>query len=163
MQDDAGVRKATSGRSLAGRVVALIAALAAVACGPQDDGRPATPTEPRMTQGASPSTPTMTASSAPTPQPSPSREPGFQATGNLTRDNPGQPPGVWVLVYDAPGSAARTTELEFVDESECLQEGSAVPCASLRVGDRVRVQGDSVNGAVRVVSIQILQRASPQR
>lgn len=139
--------------------VAVIAALAAVAC--DDATTTASPTAPPATQEPT-AMPTASPTSSPTTQPTASPEPGFDATGNLTRDNPGQPPGVWVLVYEAPGAPALTVELAFGDESECLSEGGAVPCEGLSAGDRVRVVGAEVDGVVRVLTLDVIERATAQ-
>ena len=80
---------------------------------------------------------------------SPTIEPGpgiaFSAEGNATRNNPGQKPNVWYLLYEKPGAPGLSVELD-------LNSVSA-PYISLEQGERVRVVGTLVGSIVIVNSI----------
>jgi hypothetical protein len=80
----------------------------------------------------------------------------FEAVGTLTRDNPGQPPGVWVLVYETAGAPALGARLVFTAESKCRSLTQVLRCDDLQVGARVRVEGEDLDGHVRVATLEVL-------
>ena len=83
----------------------------------------------------------------------------FDETGNLVVDTPGLPPGVWHLVYEAPGAPALTAALEFTAQSQCLlATGAAFSCDELDVGVRARVEGQQLpDGSVRVLRVHLIE------
>jgi hypothetical protein len=76
----------------------------------------------------------------------------FNKIGHLVKDNPGLKPGVWFLVYEAPGAPALTQELSFDIESVCSANGRTGKCPDilLPLSSLIRVEGDLYNGVVRV-------------
>ena len=142
---------------LAPAVTATVVAVALLSCGDREipSAPTATPTQPAPT-------PAMPIATQPTPTPTPTPATPtvspiitFRQSGTVVRDNPGMPPGVWVLVYEAPGAPALTAELAFTSASVCTSAGATVRCADLGVGDRVRVEGERVGSTVRVVTLEI--------
>lgn len=77
----------------------------------------------------------------------------FSETGNLVRDNPGAPPGVWQLVYEKPGAPALTVSLDF----------SGFASTTLVQGARVHVWGTLLGSTVHVLSLTAASSSSPQR
>lgn len=69
----------------------------------------------------------------------------FSAEGNVARNNPGQRPDIWYLIYEKPGAPGLSVELD-------LHSVSA-PYISLEQGERVRVTGTLDGSVVRVESI----------
>jgi len=69
----------------------------------------------------------------------------FSTDGNLTRNNPGQKPDVWYLVYEKPGSPGLSVELDL--------NSVAAPYISLTQGTRVHVTGTLRGSMVTVQSI----------
>jgi hypothetical protein len=69
----------------------------------------------------------------------------FSADGNVTRDNPGQKPGAWYLVYEKPGAPGLSAELDL--------NSAAAPHIGLAQGERVHVEGVLRGDAVIVSSI----------
>jgi hypothetical protein len=69
----------------------------------------------------------------------------FSADGNLARNNPGQTPNVWYLVYEGPGAPALTVALDL----SVLETSST----ALAVGDRVHVEGTRKDDVVMVNAI----------
>lgn len=67
----------------------------------------------------------------------------FAEDGNVVRDNPGQRPGVWYLVYEKPGQPGLSVELDL----------SRTVIPSLVQGQRVHVEGTRSGGVVAVESI----------
>jgi hypothetical protein len=63
----------------------------------------------------------------------------FSADGNLTRNNPGQKPDVWFLIYEKPGSPGLSVELDL--------NSVVAPYISLTQGERVQVTG-TLRGSV---------------
>jgi hypothetical protein len=108
------------------------------------------------------STPTVSTSPSPSPSPTiaepptPAPQIDFERTGNLVRDNPGLPPGLWFLLCEQPGAAALTVELEFAAESSCVSEAQAIACDALEPGSRVVVAGVLSEERVRVVRLEVL-------
>ncbi|MDO9445928.1 MAG: hypothetical protein Q7K37_11485 [Dehalococcoidia bacterium] len=133
----------------------VLSLLAAVSCGSQDGGN----TGATATVIATAS-PTPTASTSPSPTvaepPAPTPQIDFERTGNLVRDNPGLPPGVWFLLYEEPGAPALTAELEFAAESSCVAEAQVIPCDALEPGSRVVVAGVQSGQRVRVVRLDVI-------
>lgn len=76
----------------------------------------------------------------------------FNKIGHLVKDNPGLKPGVWFLVYEAPGAPALTQELLFDKDSVCITNGQTGECPDvlLPLSSFIRVEGDLYNGVVRV-------------
>ncbi len=81
----------------------------------------------------------------------------FEETGNLTRNIPGQPENVWLLIYERPGAPALTVELEFISKSECFNP-ERVSCdqIKLNIGDRASVKGNKQNNKVVASTLEIL-------
>ncbi len=79
----------------------------------------------------------------------------FDRTGNLVRDNPGLPLGVWFLLYEAPGAPALTAELMFTTASQCIADGASMDCDDIEVGTRARVRGAEVDGVVQVATLEV--------
>lgn len=52
----------------------------------------------------------------------------FEETGTLTRNSPGLTPGVWYLLYEAPGQPGLTMRLSFDDDSRCFDGTDRGPC-----------------------------------
>lgn len=83
----------------------------------------------------------------------------FEETGNVVRDSPGLPPGVWHLVYEAPGAPALTVALEFTAQSECLlATGEPFSCDEIEVGTRASFEGRFVaEDTVRVLRLRAVE------
>lgn len=145
-------------------LIAALSALLLVACS-DDDGGSATPSPTSTSSTASTPTAeptssvTATATAIATSSPVPTGAAGieFERHGNLMRDNPGFPPGVWVLSYEQPGAPALSAQLEFDDASECTDhDHRVIDCAALEVGMRVEVKGlDLGDGVVRVLRLEV--------
>jgi hypothetical protein len=129
--------------------------LIAVACAGENGGSPNVTATVIATMN---STPTVSTSPSPTVAEPPTTTPqiDFERTGNLVRNNPGLPPGVWFLLYEEPGATALTVELEFAAESSCVIEVQATACDVLEPGSRVVVAGVRSEGHVRVVRLEVL-------
>lgn len=69
----------------------------------------------------------------------------FSSEGNATRNNPGQKPNVWYLIYERPGSPALSLELDL--------NSVQAPYINLSQGERVHVTGTVRNGVLVVQSI----------
>ena len=81
----------------------------------------------------------------------------FAHEGNLVKDNPGLVAGVWHLVYEEPGSPARTVPLVFDHDSRCGSESMLMMCnISFEQGERVRIEGVIAGDAVRVQKLLYL-------
>jgi hypothetical protein len=72
----------------------------------------------------------------------------FSSEGNVTRNNPGQKPDIWYLVYERPGSPALSFELDL--------HSAEVSISSLSQGTRVQVTGTVHNDVLLVSSILIV-------
>ena len=79
----------------------------------------------------------------------------FNKTGNIVRDNPGYPEGVWVFTYEEPGSPALWKVLSFTDNSICINEEETV-CNpdELSSGSRVSIEGIEREDEVEVVTLK---------
>ncbi len=60
-------------------------------------------------------------------------KPSFNVDGTVTRNNPGQEPDVWYLVYEEPGSPGLSVSLDMSATTE--------PGVELTPGERVHVEG----------------------
>ncbi|MDD4531520.1 MAG: hypothetical protein PHH21_02315, partial [Candidatus Pacebacteria bacterium] len=78
----------------------------------------------------------------------------FSRTGNLVIDNPGMEPGIWYLVYEAPGSPANSAKLSFDSKSVCRNQNNS--CLDLVVGEKVSVKGIKDGDAVAVREMEFL-------
>jgi len=78
----------------------------------------------------------------------------FSRTGNLVIDNPGLEPGIWYLVYEAPGSPANSAKLSFDSKSVCRNQNNS--CLDLVVGEKVSVKGIKDGDAVTVREMEFL-------
>lgn len=67
----------------------------------------------------------------------------FSEDGVVTRNNPGQKPDVWYLIFEMPGSPALSVELKF----------GSMAAPSLFQGDRVHVEGSREGSVISVTSI----------
>ncbi len=83
----------------------------------------------------------------------------FQKVGNITRDNPGFPAGVWHLTYEAPGEPALTKALIFTDETVCIAGGETGICdpERMEVGARVEIEGKEKEEGVEVMVLRFLE------
>ncbi len=80
----------------------------------------------------------------------PSNNTSFSAEGNVTRNNPGQKPDIWYLVYETPGKPSLSVELDL--------NSATNPYIELTQGERVRVEG-ILSGDV--VTVKTITQASP--
>jgi len=80
----------------------------------------------------------------------------FARVGNLTKNN-----GEWNLVYEEPGKPALTAELEFDNNSLCLESFEKKTCSSeyWEVGDRAEILGERQGEVVVVSSLRIVDEA----
>ena len=78
----------------------------------------------------------------------------FEESGHLVKDNPGLKPGIWYLVYEAPGAPALTVELLFDQNSYCVYDGTQGTCSDVLLPSSAltEIKGFEENGVVRVVS-----------
>ncbi|MFA7286808.1 MAG: Gmad2 immunoglobulin-like domain-containing protein [Patescibacteria group bacterium] len=85
----------------------------------------------------------------------------FQQEGNLVKDGPGFKPGVWYLIYEAPGQPGLSVELSFDANSTCviLEKSSACQLSDLQIGDRAAVEGYILESLVNVEKIIVISRA----
>ena len=76
----------------------------------------------------------------------------FDRTGHLVIDNPGLKPGVYYLIYEAPGAPALTVELIFDADSVCEFSGTQSECPGiiLVASSLTRVRGTIEEDSVRV-------------
>ena len=79
----------------------------------------------------------------------------FNEVGNIVRNNPGYPEGVWFLVYEEPGSPALSKALSFTDDSLCIkEEGFICDPDELEEGERVEIEGVDKEGEVEVMTLR---------
>lgn len=86
----------------------------------------------------------------------------FDETGNLVKDNPGLPQGVWHFVYELPGQPGIMTALQFDEKSLCQRNGKAEVCdiSKFAEGDRVNIKGTRDGSGVLVRNLSFLQSSS---
>lgn len=82
----------------------------------------------------------------------------FKEIGNIVRDNPGYPEGVWFLVYEEPGSPAVSKALLFTDESLCVKDEQKFICdpEGFENGERLEVEGLKEDNEVKVITLKHL-------
>lgn len=86
-------------------------------------------------------------------------EDSFRQDGNLIKDNPGLPPGVWYLSFDSPGKAGNIVPLDFSQATYCTKgDGTVCTPESLTQGMRVRILGTEEGKSVMVRRIEILAK-----
>ncbi len=83
----------------------------------------------------------------------------FREIGNITRDNPGYPDGVWHLLYERPGEPALNEPLVFTNKSTCVAGGETGICDSDRfeVGAKVEIKGKIKDEGVEVETLKFLE------
>ena len=85
----------------------------------------------------------------------------FSASGNLAKNNPGQKPDVWYLVYEEPGAPGLTVELQFDNNSSCITSTTTVPCATImsndyfQSGEKVSIKGTKKDSVVLVSELTV--------
>ncbi len=89
--------------------------------------------------------------------PAPTAAADFSVTGNLLRDNPGLPPGVWHVSYEAPGQPGLVQPLIITEESRCEIDDIIGSCdsAQLTPGDRVSIEGTETEDGVLVQWLRV--------
>ncbi len=85
-------------------------------------------------------------------------EDSFRQDGNLIKDNPGLPPGVWYLSFDSPGKAGNIVPIVLTSTYCTDIDGSLCTMEELTSGMRVRVLGTEEGKSVMVRRIEILAK-----
>ena len=83
----------------------------------------------------------------------------FTQEGNLVKDNPGQEPGIWYLVYDRSGQPALSTQLQFDAQSQCHDGALNSSCdpSTFLQGMRAKVKGLQGDSRVLVYTLTLVQ------
>ena len=83
----------------------------------------------------------------------------FSKTGNIVRDNPGYPEGVWFLIFEEPGSPAISKALYFNEDSVCMISEEEETCDpdEMEVGSRVEVEGFEKEDEIEVMTLWLLE------
>lgn len=85
-------------------------------------------------------------------------EDSFRQNGNLIKDNPGLPPGVWYLSFDSPGKAGNIVPI-VLSSTHCTNtDGTLCTTEELTSGMRVRILGAEEGKSVTVRRIEILAK-----
>lgn len=87
---------------------------------------------------------------------------GFEKSGVLLKNNPGQKPNTTYLTYEEPGSPAKSVELIFTEHTLCSENNSEIVCANLEFDNGVpaHVAGAPEGDTVQVVSLNIISQVT---
>lgn len=78
----------------------------------------------------------------------------FQHDGNIVKNNPGQEPDTWYLIYEIPGAPAVSQPLEFNGGSRCGSADMLKICnISFEQGARVHIEGFRLKDTVVVTKL----------
>lgn len=79
-------------------------------------------------------------------------EVNFRQEGNIVQNNPGLKPNVWFLIYEQPGQAALSKELDLSEINLSM---------TLENGMRVKIEGVETDNIVKVTTLTLLSDNNP--